>query len=38
MQENRHLYIGKAVLIPESNKDELILNSEIEEAVRRGGV
>lgn len=29
-------YIGKAVLIPESNKDELILNSEIEEAVRKG--
>lgn len=29
-------YIGKAVLIPESNKGELILNSEIEEAVRKG--
>ncbi|MDU7964583.1 MAG: S16 family serine protease, partial [Clostridium perfringens] len=29
-------HIGKAVLIPESNKDELILNSEIEEAVRKG--
>ena len=27
---------GKAVLIPDSNKDELILNSEIEEAIKRG--
>ncbi|MGG5462685.1 AAA family ATPase [Clostridium sp. B9] len=29
-------HVGKAVLIPESNKDELILNSEIEEAVEKG--
>ncbi|ELC8441950.1 AAA family ATPase [Clostridium perfringens] len=29
-------HVGKAVLIPESNKDELILNSEIEEAIKKG--
>ncbi|MGL5244505.1 MAG: AAA family ATPase [Sarcina sp.] len=29
-------YKGKGVLIPESNKDELILNAEVEEAIRKG--
>lgn len=29
-------YVGKAVLIPESNKDEIILNSEIESAIKKG--
>lgn len=29
-------HVGKAVLIPESNKDELILNSEVEEAIEKG--
>ncbi len=29
-------HVGKAVLIPESNKDELILNSEVEEAIKKG--
>ncbi|MPQ42268.1 AAA family ATPase [Clostridium tarantellae] len=29
-------YKGKGVLIPESNKDELILNSEVESAIEKG--
>lgn len=29
-------YVGKAVLIPESNRDEIILTSEIESAVKKG--
>lgn len=29
-------HIGKAVLIPDINKDELILNSEVEDAIKKG--